>query len=79
MVEADEVVGNCETAGIPLRRPRESLFEAHDLKSFLEMLDWICGTFRTPDQLAHTVYRLSQRLAKSGVRYADVIVNPTHW
>ncbi|RUU13423.1 adenosine deaminase [Mesorhizobium sp. USDA-HM6] len=78
-IETDEVVGNCEAAGIPLRRPRESLFEAHDLKSFLEMLDWICGTFRTPDQLAHTAYKLSRRLAKSGVRYADVIVNPTHW
>jgi len=77
--DADDVVSNCQAAGIPLRRPRERLFEAHDLKSFLEMLDWICGTFRTPDQLSHTAYKFSQRMGSSGVRYADVIVNPTHW
>ena len=39
--ETDDVIRNCEEAGIPLRRPREKLFEAHDLRSFLEMLDWI--------------------------------------
>src|SRR6185369_677644 len=49
----------------------------HDLKSFLEMLDWLCGTFRTPEQLASTAYKFSERMARSGVRYADVIVNPT--
>ena len=72
--ETDDVVRNCEAVGIPLRAPREKLFEAHDLKSFLEMLDWICGTFRTPEQLADTAYKFSRRMARSGVRYADVIV-----
>jgi adenosine deaminase len=77
--DADDVVSNCEAAGIPLRRPRHELFDAHDLKSFLEMLDWICGTFRTPEQLSRAAYKFSQRMSGSGVRYADVIVNPTHW
>ncbi|RRH95944.1 adenosine deaminase [Mesorhizobium tamadayense] len=77
--EADDVIRNCQEAGIPLRAPRDRLFEAHDLKSFLEMLDWLCGTFRTREQLAITAYKFARRMAKSGVRYADVIVNPTHW
>ena len=77
--EADDVIRNCEEAGIQLRAPRDRLFEAHDLKSFLEMLDWLCGTFRTREQLAVTAYKFSRRMARSGVRYADVIVNPTHW
>ncbi|GLS38696.1 adenine deaminase [Mesorhizobium tianshanense] len=77
--EADDVIRNCEEAGIPLRAPRDRLFEAHDLKSFLEMLDWLCGTFRTREQLATTAYKFAQRMTGSGVRYADVIVNPTHW
>ncbi|UVK43621.1 adenosine deaminase [Mesorhizobium sp. AR07] len=77
--ERDDVIRNCKEAGIPLRRPRDELFKAEDLKSFLEMLDWICGTFRTREQLFGTAYKFSQRMATSGVRYADVIVNPTHW
>jgi adenosine deaminase len=77
--EADDVIRNCEEAGIPLRAPRDRLFQAHDLKSFLEMLDWLCGTFRTREQLATTAYKFAQRMGRSGVRYADVIVNPTHW
>jgi len=77
--EADDVIANCQQAGIPLRAPRDRLFEAHDLKSFLEMLDWLCGTFRTREQLATTAYKFAQRMGRSGVRYADAIVNPTHW
>ncbi|TRC74288.1 adenosine deaminase [Mesorhizobium sp. WSM4310] len=77
--EADDVIRNCQQAGIPLRAPRDRLFEAHDLKSFLEMLDWLCGTFRTREQLAIAAYKFAQRMGRSGVRYADVIVNPTHW
>ncbi len=77
--ETADVIKNCLDAGIPLRGNPDELFQADDLKSFLEMLDWICGTFRTKDQLFTTAYNFSQRMAKSGVRYADVIVNPTHW
>lgn len=77
--EADDVIKNCRDAGIALRGNPDELFKATDLKSFLEMLDWICGTFRTREQLFTTAYKFSQRMKNSGVRYADVIVNPTHW
>lgn len=77
--EADDVIKNCRDNGIPLRGKPDELFKADDLKSFLEMLDWICGTFRTRDQLFSAAYKFSRRMANSGVRYADVIVNPTHW
>ena len=77
--ETEDVVRNCQDQGIPLRAHPDELFKADDLKSFLEMLDWICETFRTRDQLFTTAYKLSRRMANSGVRYADVIVNPTHW
>lgn len=77
--EAADVIKNCVEAGIPLRGNPDELFKAHDLKSFLEMLDWICGTYRTRDQLFTTAYKFAQRMKNSGVRYADVIVNPTHW
>lgn len=77
--EAEDVIKNCRDLGIPLRGQPDELFKADNLKSFLEMLDWICGTFRTREQLFTTAYKFSQRMAKSGVRYADVIVNPTHW
>jgi adenosine deaminase len=77
--EVEDVVRNCKEAGIPLRRDPDELFRADDLKGFLEMLDWICGTFRTRDQLFTAAYKFSRRMGNSGVRYADVIVNPTHW
>ena len=77
--ETEDIIKNCRDAGIPLRRNADELFKADDLKSFLEMLDWICGTFKTRDQLFTTAYKFSRRMANSGVRYADVIVNPTHW
>ena len=50
-----------------------------DLSAFLKVLDWTCGLVRTPEQLARSAYRFAQREAESGVRYAEVIVNPTHW
>jgi adenosine deaminase len=49
------------------------------LSDFLQFLDWICGLVRTPEQLAGAAYAFAQRMHRSGARYADVIVNPTHW
>jgi adenosine deaminase len=49
------------------------------LSSFLRFLDWECGLVRTPEQAARTAYRFAARESSSGIRYADVIVNPTHW
>lgn len=50
-----------------------------DLTTFLEVLDWTCGLVRTPEQVARCAYAFAQREARSGVMYADLIVNPTHW
>jgi len=49
------------------------------LTGFLRFLDWQCGLVRTPAQAAHAAYAFAARQTASGVRYSDVIVNPTHW
>lgn len=50
-----------------------------DLARFLELLDWTCALVRTPDQVARAAYSFAEREARSGVCYADLIFNPTHW
>ena len=50
-----------------------------DLTEFLAVLDWTCGLVRTPEQVARAAYSFAEREAHSGVGYADLIVNPTHW
>ncbi|MEY4372895.1 MAG: adenosine deaminase [Actinomycetota bacterium] len=77
--ELDDFVRLATEAGEPLPRPKERLLEFEGLSEFLEFLDWICGLVRTPDQLARAAYAFAQRVSSSGARYADVIVNPTHW
>jgi adenosine deaminase len=78
--ESDEIVRLAEQNGAALLRPREQLLDWQGgLGSFLEFLDWICSLVRTKDQLAQSAYSFAQRMHGSGVRYADVIVNPTHW
>lgn len=49
------------------------------LSGFLRFLDWECGLVRTAEQAARTAYRFAARESASGVRYADVVVNPSHW
>jgi adenosine deaminase len=68
-------------SGETLPRPVDTLFDMTglDLTAFLELLDWSCGLVRTPAQLARAAYAFAQRETQSGVAYADVIVNPTHW
>jgi len=65
--------------GVPMPRPRESLFRFSGLVDFLHFLDWACGLVRTRDELAEAAYAFSRRLADDGTGYADLIVNPTHW
>src|SRR5207253_7782727 len=50
-----------------------------DLSQFLELLDWTCSLVRTPEQVARAAYAFAEREARSGVGYADLIFNPTHW
>lgn len=49
------------------------------LSGFLRFLDWQCGLIRTPAQAARAAYAFAARQTASGVRYSDVIINPTHW
>ncbi|GAA3887673.1 hypothetical protein GCM10022381_32130 [Leifsonia kafniensis] len=49
------------------------------LSAFLRFLDWQCGLVRTADQAATVAYRFAARQSASGIRYTDVIINPTHW
>ncbi len=74
-------------AGVPLPVPVERVFDpsAHvrpgdsPLSGFLRFLDWQCGLVITADQAARLAYRFVARQAASGIRYSDVIINPTHW
>ena len=50
-----------------------------DLGSFLGFLDLACRLVKTREQAARAAYRFAEREAASGVGYADLIVNPTHW
>jgi adenosine deaminase len=49
------------------------------LSGFLRFLDWQCGLVRTASQAARVAYAFAVRQSASGIRYSDVIVNPTHW
>jgi len=54
-------------------------YEFSDLATFLAHLDWSCGLIETSEHLHRIAYEQCQRAAAAGVRYMDVIVNPTHW
>ena len=60
-------------------RPPELLFDFGGFDHFLDFLGWMGGLVRTPDQAARVAYRFAAREAASGVRYADVVINLTHW
>jgi adenosine deaminase len=78
--EIDDVVGLARENDVALPRPREQLFEfGTGLAAFLQFLDFICGLVRTREQVAAQARRFSERLAANGTRYADLIINPTHW
>jgi adenosine deaminase len=69
-----------KAAGTPLPGAPGSLFAlGGGLGDFLRFLDWECGLIRTAEQAARLAYRFAARETSSGVRYADVIVNPSHW
>jgi adenosine deaminase len=78
--EVDDIVRLATEAGSPLPKPRDQLLRFDGgLGEFLQFLDWVCGLVRTREQLADLARRFSHRLAASGTRYADAIINPTHW
>jgi adenosine deaminase len=77
--EASDLVELAREGDGRLPVPAERLFDFHDLPSFLDRLDLACGLVTSRSQLARTAYRFAEREAASGVGYADLIVNPTHW
>jgi adenosine deaminase len=76
---APDVAELARAAHVPLLRPLDDLFKVDNLAEFLELLDWSCALVRTSQQASQAAYRLAEREHRSGVGYADVIVNPTHW
>ncbi len=75
-----------KAAGIDLGVPAAKLFDINDISNnltgvsnFLTFLDWEGDLVRTAEQAARAAYRFAARESASGVRYADVIFNPTHW
>lgn len=79
--EIPDLVSLAEAAGEPLPRPPEHLLDLSGLglSAFLEFLDWSCGLVRTREQVAQAARNFARREHATGVRYADLIVNPTHW
>ncbi len=78
--EVDDMVRLASEAGSPLPKSRDQLLRFDGgLGEFLQFLDWVCGLVRTREQLADLARRFAHRLAASGTRYADAIINPTHW
>lgn len=49
------------------------------LSGFLRFLDWECSLVTTAEQAARVAYRFAARESASGIRYADAVINPTHW
>lgn len=78
-IEKDELVRLATKYDVPLRRPLDQLFEFDGLTDFLHFLDWGASLVRTPDDAASVAYQFAKRQAASGIRYTDVILNPTHW
>lgn len=54
-------------------------FSTEDLADFLAALDWWCSLVRTPEQAVDQAASFARFLGSSGVVYAEVTVNPTHW
>ncbi len=68
-----------EAAGQVLPRPADQMYVTTDLADFLDALDLVCGLVRDPATAAAQAGSFAHTLGAQGVRYAEVIVNPTHW
>lgn len=68
-----------KTQEISPQNPQKTGIGTDGLSGFLRFLDWECGLVTTAEQAARVAYRFAARESASGIRYADVIVNPTHW
>jgi adenosine deaminase len=50
-----------------------------DLATFLSYLDDSCACITTAEQVSAALYEVARRAAAAGVRYVDLIWNPSHW
>jgi adenosine deaminase len=72
-MDREELARLADQAGEPMREP------FRDLAELLDYLDWTCSLVRSEEELERLAYRFAERKARSGVRYLDIVVNPTHW
>jgi adenosine deaminase len=77
--DAARIVQLAAATGEPLPRPVGELFAFDGLDGFLAFLDWTCGLVRDPEIAEQVAYDCAARAARERTRYAEVIVNPTHW
>jgi adenosine deaminase len=76
---AARIVQLAAAAGEPLPRPVDELFTVDGLDGFLAFLDWTCALVRDPEVAEQVAYDCAARADRERTRYAEVIVNPTHW
>lgn len=67
--------------GRRLPRSGRELYQcsAEDLSDFLAFLDKICSYVAEPEELAEVAERFSRSCRAENIRYAETILNPTHW
>ncbi len=53
--------------------------EITSLKGLLDYLDWSCALIDRREHLEEIAYESAKRMHDSGILYADVIFNPSHW
>jgi adenosine deaminase len=61
------------------RDPDGAALNGMGVGTFLQFLDWEGSIVQSYEQLAGAAYRACARESASGIQYADIIVNPTHW
>ena len=76
---AARIVELAAAAGEPLPWHVDELFAFDGLEGFLAFLDWTCSLVRDPDVAEQVAYDCAARADRERTRYAEVIVNPTHW
>jgi adenosine deaminase len=87
-IDLADVLEAAAAAGAPLPGPAATLFDpathtvpagGSELSAYLRFLDWIGSLYDSRERLARLAYRFAARQTASGVRYTDVILNPSHW
>jgi len=77
--ELDDLLLLAHRRSVPLLRPAPLLLRTQGLDQFLELLAWASALIETVEDASTLAYRLAARQTQSGIRYSEVIVNPTHW